>query len=185
MTRIVAGTAKGRMLKVPAQGTRPTSERVREALFSRIDHLGYLNDVAVLDLYAGSGALGLEAKSRGALYVELVDSSAKAAKLIRENAKTCGFDVVVAPMKAQSWVAQVPNRAFDVVFIDPPYAVTDDDLAGVLEGLVPHVAPDALIVIERSSRSPEPIWPQGWEIDDTRTFGDTCLWFAFAGTLKP
>ena len=81
MTRIVAGAAKGRTIKVPASGTRPTSERVREALFSRLDHLGYVEGRAVLDLYSGSGALGLEAASRGAAFVECVESSRKAAEL--------------------------------------------------------------------------------------------------------
>lgn len=85
MTRIVAGTAKGRTLAVPAQGTRPTSERVREALFSRLDHMGMLNSTRVLDLYAGSGALGLEAASRGAASVDLVENSSAAARIIARN----------------------------------------------------------------------------------------------------
>ena len=162
MTRIVAGAAKGRTIKVPASGTRPTSERVREALFSRLDHLGYIEGCAVLDLYSGSGALGLEAASRGAAFVECVESSRKAAELIRANARALNLR------------AKDPSQtAFDVVFLDPPYDLDEGRLAAVLARLPGVLAPDGVAVVERSSRSPEPAWPAGFATTDERAFGDT------------
>ena len=178
MTRIVAGSAKGRILKVPAKGTRPTSERVREALFSRLEHLGYVEDCEVLDLYAGSGALGLEAASRGATYVECVESSRQAAALIKQNVRELGLAVVVANAKVQTWLAGPPNRRFDLVVVDPPYDLSEAELAANLEALMPHLASDALVVVERSVRSPEPTWPPGLERDDERRWGDTRTWSA-------
>ncbi|MFT3945213.1 MAG: 16S rRNA (guanine(966)-N(2))-methyltransferase RsmD [Ancrocorticia sp.] len=178
MTRIVAGSAKGRTLKVPAKGTRPTSERVREALFSRLEHLGYVDGCEVLDLYAGSGALGLEAASRGAAYVECVESSRQAAALIKQNVRELGLAVVVANTKVQTWLAGPPNRRFDLVVVDPPYDLSEEELAANLEALMPHLAGDALVVVERSVRSPEPTWPAGLERDDDRRWGDTRAWSA-------
>ncbi len=178
MTRIVAGSAKGRTLKVPAKGTRPTSERVREALFSRLDHLGYLADCEVLDLYAGSGALGLEAASRGASHVECVEVSRQAAQLIRQNVRELGLDVVVTNAKVETWLAGTPNRRFDLVLADPPYDLGEEALAAMLGALVPHLASDALVVVERSVRSPEPAWPKELELSDERRWGDTRAWSA-------
>ncbi|MFT0846755.1 16S rRNA (guanine(966)-N(2))-methyltransferase RsmD [Actinomycetaceae bacterium L2_0104] len=180
MTRIVAGSAKGRTLKVPPKGTRPTSERVREALFSRLEHLGYIEGCEVLDLYAGSGALGLEAASRGASYVECVESSRTAAQLIRSNVRELGLDVVVTNAKAETWLAGSPNRRFDLVIADPPYELGEEALAAVLKAIVAHVADDALVVVERSVRSPEPAWPEEFELNDERRWGDTRAWSAFA-----
>lgn len=178
MTRIVAGSAKGRTLKVPAKGTRPTSERVREALFSRLEHLGYVEDCEVLDLYAGSGALGLEAASRGASYVECVESSRQAAALIKQNVRELGLAVVVAHAKVQTWLAAPSNRRFDLVVVDPPYDLSEEELAANLEALMPHLAGDALVVVERSVRSPEPTWPAGLGRNDERRWGDTRAWSA-------
>ena len=168
MTRIVAGAAKGRTIKVPASGTRPTSERVREALFSRLDHLGYIEGCAVLDLYSGSGALGLEAASRGAAFVECVESSRKAAELIRANARALNLRAKVSCMRVESRLADPSQTAFDVVFLDPPYDLDEGRLAAVLAPL-----PDGVAVVERSSRSPEPAWPAGFATTDERAFGDT------------
>ena len=178
MTRIVSGTAKGRTLKVPANGTRPTSDRVREALFSRLDHLGYVTDCEVLDLYAGSGALGLEAASRGASFVQLVEHAKGAVNAIRENSRTLGLDVVVDNAKVETWLAREPNRRFDLVFLDPPYALDEEDLARALQLLTPHLEHDAMVVVERSSRSPEPTWPAQLEREDERSWGDTRAWSA-------
>ena len=173
MTRIVAGAAKGRTIKVPASGTRPTSERVREALFSRLDHLGYIEGCAVLDLYSGSGALGLEAASRGAAFVECVESSRKAAELIRANASALKLRVKVSCMRVESRLAGPAQTAFDVVFLDPPYDLDEGRLAAVLARLPGVLAPDGVAVVERSSRSPEPAWPAGFATTDERAFGDT------------
>lgn len=179
MTRIVAGTAKGRTLKVPGSGTRPTSDRVREALFSRLDHRGYVDDCDVLDLYAGSGALGLEAASRGARHVTLVEHAVSAVNVIKQNVRALGFaDVVVAQRKAETWLAAPPNCAYDLVFLDPPYDLPENQLAAVLVALPPHVAEDAMIVVERSSRSPEPAWPADFVLEDERSWGDTRVWTA-------
>ncbi|MFN8049577.1 MAG: 16S rRNA (guanine(966)-N(2))-methyltransferase RsmD [Ancrocorticia sp.] len=184
MTRIVAGSAKGRTLKVPAKGTRPTSERVREALFSRLEHLGYVDGCEVLDLYAGSGALGLEAASRGATYVECVESSRQAAALIKQNVRELGLAVVVANAKVQTWLAGPPNRRFDLVVVDPPYDLSEDELAANLEALMPHLAGDALVVVERSVRSPEPTWPSGLKRNDERRWGDTRAWSAVVAEIQ-
>ncbi|MBE6484692.1 MAG: 16S rRNA (guanine(966)-N(2))-methyltransferase RsmD [Actinomycetaceae bacterium] len=178
MTRIVAGSAGGRAIKVPTVHTRPTSERVREAMFSRLEHRGYIADCNVLDLFAGSGALGLEAASRGAAHVELVESSRPAAQLIRQNAANLGLDVQVHTAKAESWVTLPPRREFDLVLLDPPYALEEDVLGQVLSGLMPHMADDALVVVERSKRSPEPQWPDDLELQDHRDWGDTRVWSA-------
>ncbi|TRW45840.1 16S rRNA (guanine(966)-N(2))-methyltransferase RsmD [Georgenia yuyongxinii] len=192
MTRIVAGSAGGRTLQVPRNGTRPTSERVREALFSRLEHLGVVDGACVLDLYAGSGALGLEAASRGAEHVTLVEAAKPAADLCRRNAAALGLggrvDVVAA--KVQAYLAGAPTTA-QLVLLDPPYDVTEDDLAGVLARLageadgagpdgVAHgwLASDAVVVVERSKRSPEPTWPAGLRRAGRRAYGDTVMWFA-------
>lgn len=179
MTRIVAGVAKGRILKVPASGTRPTSERVREALFSRLEHRGYIDGCEVLDLFAGSGALGLEAASRGARHVELVEHAASAVTLLKRNSATVGVDgVVVAHSTVESWLALPPNRAYDLVFLDPPYDMREDHLRDVLAALPPHLADDAMVVVERASRSPEPQWPAELALEDARSWGDTRAWSA-------
>ncbi|UVJ55023.1 16S rRNA (guanine(966)-N(2))-methyltransferase RsmD [Trueperella pyogenes] len=178
MTRIVAGTAGGRNLRVPKAGTRPTSERVREAMFSRLDHYGYIEDCAVLDLYAGSAALGLEAKSRGARRVVSVEASRAAADVARSNAASTGLAIDVVPMRAETYLASEPSEKFDIAFLDPPYDVAESDLTLVLELLVPHLAEDAMVVVERDKRSPEPTWPHGLELDHDRTWGDTRVWSA-------
>lgn len=179
MTRIVAGSAGGRSLDVPRTGTRPTSERVREALFSRLDHLGVVRGAVVLDLYAGSGALGLEAASRGARRVTLVEAARPAAALCRKNAARLGLGgVTVVGARVLTHLAGPPLAA-DLVLLDPPYDVGEDDLAEVLVRLGDGwVAPDGVVVIERSRRSPEPAWPAGMTRTDSRTYGDTQVWFA-------
>lgn len=183
MTRIVAGLAGGRPLVVPATGTRPTSDRVREALFSRLAHLDALDDARVLDLYAGSGALGLEAVSRGAASAVLVDHAKPAVAACRRNVAALGLPgVAVAADRALPYLQRRrPLADLDLVFLDPPYDLSDDDLALVLAALVPHLASGALVVVERSSRSAEPVWPTGEVVlhrEDERRYGETVLWFA-------
>lgn len=182
MTRIVAGTAKGRTLAVPAQGTRPTSERVREALFSRLDHMGMLNSTRVLDLYAGSGALGLEAASRGAASVDLVENSSAAVRIIARNIAATGLPARVHCLSASRYLSTRTSEALrgdvDLVLIDPPYDADESDLEEVLTLLGPWITPDALIVVERSTRSPEPTWPDFLVREDERSWGETRAWFA-------
>jgi 16S rRNA (guanine966-N2)-methyltransferase len=180
MTRIVAGSAGGRTLQVPPKGTRPTSDRVREALFSRLEHLGALPHARVLDLYAGSGALGLEAASRGAASVTLVESARVAADVCRRNAATLGLadTVTVAVERVERFVARPVVAPWDLVLVDPPYDVPEDELAAMLGDLAGALAADAVLVVERSTRSPEPTWPTGVERLDDRTYGETRVWFA-------
>jgi 16S rRNA (guanine966-N2)-methyltransferase len=181
MTRIVAGVAKGRTLQVPrGSATRPTSDRVREALFSRLDHEGVLHGARVLDLYAGSGALGLEAASRGAAHVLLVDSSPAAVAVCRRNVAALGLpDVEVRSQAVPAALAATPDEPYDLALLDPPYDLSEDALAEVLARLeVGWLAPGAVVVVERSSRSPEPVWPAALLRFDDRRYGETRLWLA-------
>ena len=180
MTRIVAGTAGGRTLKVPpGPGTRPPSDRVREALFSRLEALGVLDGARVLDLYAGSGALGLEAASRGAVSAVLVESARPALTALRANVSALALPGVrVTGTSVERYLASAAGEEFDLVLADPPYPLPEDDLAAVLAALGPHLAAGALVVVERSGRGPEPRWPAGWEREEVRRYGETALWFA-------
>jgi 16S rRNA (guanine966-N2)-methyltransferase len=187
MTRIIGGTAGGRRLKTPhGDNTRPTSDRVREALFSAIESaLGSLSGLRFLDLYAGSGAVGLEARSRGAGVVTLVEHDRRTAALIRDNAKTLGFgDVDVIATSVDRALAHEPRAPYDVVFADPPYALTIDELRTALVSLRDHgwVDPGALVVIERGSRDADPDWPEGFAEDRSKKYGETTLWYGRAGT---
>jgi len=189
MTRIISGLAGGRRIHTPpGNGTRPTSDRVREALFSRLEHLDVVHNANVLDLYAGSGALGLEAASRGAASVLLVESDRAAAAVVRKNISELGLpgvsvraDTVERALLSGPASGQTPC---DLVLADPPYDVTEEALADVLTLLVTHgwLGDDALVVVERSARSPEPRWPQGLDGAGERRYGETKMWFAdFAG----
>ncbi|HTJ32647.1 MAG TPA: 16S rRNA (guanine(966)-N(2))-methyltransferase RsmD [Dactylosporangium sp.] len=182
MTRIVAGVLGGRRLTVPAgQGTRPTSDRVREALFSSLDNLLDLDGARFADLYAGSGAVGLEACSRGAAHVLLAEADAKAARVIRGNVAALGVGdrVRLVTDKVERLVAGEPGERYDAVFIDPPYAVTDDRVRAVLEALAARwLAPDAVVVVERSSRGAPLAWPDGLGQVAERRYGETALWYA-------
>ncbi|OII37538.1 16S rRNA (guanine(966)-N(2))-methyltransferase RsmD [Curtobacterium sp. MMLR14_010] len=182
MTRIIAGAAGSTTLRVPKSGTRPTSDRVREALFSSLESRGLVDDTAVADLYAGTGALGLEAASRGAVEVVLVDRGAAAAAACRENARIVkqrvpGVRIDVHAQPALGFLRGTV-RTFDLVFIDPPYEVTEHEIAEVLEALVPRLTADAVVVVERSKRSPEPSWPAGLEAFSKRSYGETVAWEA-------
>ncbi|QDW62858.1 16S rRNA (guanine(966)-N(2))-methyltransferase RsmD [Oerskovia sp. KBS0722] len=187
MTRIVAGTVGGRSLQVPPKGTRPTSDRVREAIFSRLEHYGVLDGAYVLDLYAGSGALGLEAASRGAQRVVLVDAARVAAEVCRANVKTLGLtNVQVVQDKAEKFVQSPPSTTWDVVFIDPPYDVSEAVVAELLRQLAATSAlvEDAVVVVERSTRSPEPTWPTGWELLARKDYGETAVYYAGPTTAE-
>lgn len=178
MTRIVAGVAGGRTLQVPGSGTRPTSDRVREALFSRLDHAGLVAGTTVWDLYAGSGALGLEAASRGARAVVLVEAARRAADVCRRNAATLGLPGVrVVAQRVTPFLAQAVGPV-DLALLDPPYEIVEAELADALAALAPHVAPAGVVVVERSVRSPEPTWPDGMRRVADKRYGETVLWFA-------
>ncbi|MCV2393983.1 16S rRNA (guanine(966)-N(2))-methyltransferase RsmD [Actinotalea sp. M2MS4P-6] len=178
MTRIIAGLAGGRGLTVPPRGTRPTSDRVREALFSRLEHLDVVDGARVADLYAGSGALGLEAASRGAAHVVLVESAGPAVAVCRRNVAALGLaGVRVVADRVLPWL-QRGDETFDLVLLDPPYDLADAALGDVLVALVPHLDPQGVVVVERSTRSGRPPWPATWRELDERRYGETTVWFA-------
>jgi 16S rRNA (guanine966-N2)-methyltransferase len=182
VTRIVAGVLGGRRLAAPAgQQTRPTSERVREALFSTIASMTELDGCRFADLYAGSGAVGLEAASRGAAAVLLIESEARAARTLRGNIAALGLAATcqLSSARVVGALASSPSTPFDVVFADPPYSVDDDEIAAMLSALVERdwLADDGVIVVERSTRSPEPRWPEGITPERARRYGDTALWY--------
>jgi 16S rRNA (guanine966-N2)-methyltransferase len=187
VTRIISGRAGGLRLKTPSgSGTRPTSDRVREALFSRLEHLAVLEGAAVLDLYAGSGALGLEAASRGASSVLLVESDRAAAAVARTNGRLTGIPgISVRAVTVERALATAAPAPFDLVFIDPPYDIGEAVLESVLGALVAQhwLSERALVVVERSARSPEPRWPAALEREGERRYGETKIWFA--GVREP
>ncbi|MFD0364552.1 16S rRNA (guanine(966)-N(2))-methyltransferase RsmD [Nocardia sp. GCM10030253] len=176
MTRIVAGTAGGRRLRVPPAGTRPTSDRVREALFSALESRMDFEGVRVLDLYAGSGALGLEALSRGARHALLIESDRKAAAIVRGNIADLGLPGAELRVGAVAAVlAQAGAGGYDLVLADPPYdvdtaAVTDDVRVLADRG---WLTPGALVAVERSIRSPEIAWPAAYVPAKVRKYGET------------
>jgi 16S rRNA (guanine966-N2)-methyltransferase len=191
MSRIIAGISGGTTLaSVPGTATRPTTDRVKEALFSRLEALGMLARARVLDLYAGSGALGVEAVSRGASTAELVESEAKAVAACQRNARTVNDAVgrravTVHRAKVGAFLEHtVAGRHWDLVLMDPPYPLGEDQLARVLAAVAPHLSEDALVVVERSSRSPEPAWPDGLVHFGDRKYGETHLWFAEPGPAR-
>lgn len=174
MTRIVAGAARGRRLKVPADGTRPTSDRVREALFSSLEAGSMVRGARVLDLYAGTGALGLEAGSRGAREVVLVDSAAQAFKIITENVRTVGQRTATVRRSTVGDFLAGPRSAFDLVFLDPPYDLGRPEVEAVLDQLMAGwLADEAVVVVERGRRDPQITWPSGFGQHWERRFGDT------------
>ena len=179
MLRIVGGAAKGRRLAAPPRGTRPTSERAREALFNSLAALIDLDGARVLDLFAGSGAVGLEALSRGAAAVTLVEDDHSAAEVIRRNAEVVGLPGTrVVQRKAAAYLAGAAE-SFDLVFADPPYAFDEDDLAALLVALAERgwLAPDAVVVLERPARGGEPLWPDVIETIKQRRYGEGVLWY--------
>jgi 16S rRNA (guanine966-N2)-methyltransferase len=177
VTRIIAGEARGRRLQVPIGDlTRPTSDRAREGLFSSLQSLGDVDGARVLDLYAGSGALGLEALSRGAISATLVEDDPAALNAIRDNiatTKVAGAHVV--PMKVEVFLASGAEPRYDVAFLDPPYEI---DVEPVLEALVPWLAPEAVVAVERRTRGPELSWPAGLVAERSRRYGEATLWYA-------
>lgn len=187
MTRIIAGLAGGRRLAVPAgRSTRPTSDRTREGLFGTVTAIrGGLDGAAVLDLYAGSGAVGLEALSRGAADVILVESDPRAVRVITGNIAAIGLaGARLLADKVERALARGPEGAppRDFVFADPPYAAGDDELKRLLTALAGRgwLAPGALVAVERGTRSGPLAWPAGYASDRCRRYGDATLWYGLA-----
>jgi 16S rRNA (guanine966-N2)-methyltransferase len=182
VTRIVAGSRGGRRIAAPSgRDTRPTSDRVREALFSSLESMVDLAGCRFVDLYAGSGAVGLEAASRGASAVLLVESDAHAVRAARAN--IAGLELGGVCRLQAATVATVlaggTAKPYDVVFADPPYAFDERRVAAVLTALAEHgwLAPGAVVVVERSLRSPQPAWPEGVTPVAGRRYGQTILWY--------
>jgi len=181
MTRIIGGRVGGRRLQTPDGGhTRPTSDRVREALFSSVESWsGSLQGLRVLDLYAGSGALGLEAWSRGAAEVVLVESDRRTAAVISANARTLGCaGARVVTSSVSTHLARGADGPYDLVLSDPPYALAVEAVDADLGALVEHgwLADAATVVLERSKRGPAPTWPTGFGDTRARTYGESVLW---------
>jgi 16S rRNA (guanine966-N2)-methyltransferase len=185
MTRIIGGKAGGRRITTPrGVNTRPTSDRVREALFSAIESwCGSLSGLRFLDLYAGSGAVGLEAWSRGAGVVTLVEQDRRTASMISANARDLGFPKAhVITGSVSAVLARPPTAPYDVAFLDPPYAQRESDVAANLHALREHqwLVPGAMVIVERGSRGAEPAWPEGFDDRREKKYGETVLWYVHA-----
>ncbi len=189
MTRIIAGVAGGRRIAVPpGRSTRPTSDRTREGMFAAIlSELGDLAGAAVLDLFAGSGAVGLEALSRGATHVTLIESDPAAVKTIRENVTSLGLagaSVIAGRAERVLAAGPGPARPAGLAFADPPYGLAETDLSRILGLLATGdwLAPGALVIVERSARSGPVPWPAGYQPLRSRRYGETTLWYGHAST---
>jgi 16S rRNA (guanine966-N2)-methyltransferase len=179
--RIVGGVAGGRRIEAPTgRDTRPTSDRVREGLFSTLEALrGPLAGAAFLDLFAGSGAVGLEAASRGAARTVLVEQAAPALRTLRSNVAMLGLPGVEVHGGSVARFLTAEAAAYDVVFLDPPYAdAVEPHLAALVAG--GWLGPGAVVAVERASRSAPPEWPAGLDQDRFRRYGDTTLWYGRA-----
>ena len=189
--RIIAGSVGGRRLAVvPGRVTRPTSDRTREGLFATVEAIrGGLAGAAVLDLYAGSGAVGLEALSRGATDVILVEADPRAARVIRANVAALGLAgarVINAGVARTLAAGPAGQRPRDFVFADPPYRVDDEEIRGMLAALMAGwLAPGALVAVERATRSGAPTWPAGYEADRSRRYGEATVWYGLAAGGQP
>jgi 16S rRNA (guanine966-N2)-methyltransferase len=187
VTRIIAGAHGGRRLAAPPGAqTRPTSDRVREAFFSTLDSMTDLDGARFADLFAGSGAIGLEAISRGAAFALLVEADAKAARTIRENMgmlRVGDSARLITGKVAQVLAAPPEGGPYDVVFADPPYALADDEVTEMQQALVTNgwLAPEAVVVLERSTRTAvrgTPMtWVEGITADRSKRYGETTLWY--------
>jgi 16S rRNA (guanine966-N2)-methyltransferase len=190
VTRIIAGAARGIRIEVPGAGTRPTSDRVRESVFGALESMQAIGDARVLDLYAGSGALGLEAWSRGASSVDLVERSRPAASIVGRNITTVAKALSVSDGLSVSDAAKVHQSAvhaflsrvsgpYDLVFTDPPYDLDDAAMTADLQALAPLLSADAVVVIERARRSTPPdIGAAGLGLLREKSYGDTAVWWA-------
>ena len=187
MARVIAGEAGGRRLAVPdGRATRPTSDRAREGLFATVASIvGPLTGTWVLDLYAGSGAVGLEALSRGAEHVLLVESGARATAVIRQNIEALGLPgaTLIADRVERVLAHEPPGGGrYDVAFADPPYAMADAEISRLLSLLGDEgwLARDALVIVERATRSGPVRWPDGFAPDRARKYGEATFWYGLA-----
>ncbi len=186
MTRIIGGIAGSRKLVSPAKTTRPTSDRIRESLFSKLEARDLLESSHILDLYAGTGALALEAVSRGASVAWMVERDGKAAAVCVANARLVQKALQDEELEAEtkvvnksvaSMLAGEASTRFDIVFIDPPYEVTNEEVTTNLTALEAHLNADAVVVVERSSRSGAVSAPKYLKLDEEKSYGDTVLYF--------
>lgn len=179
MARIIAGTHKGRRLTpVPTDATRPTSDRVKESLFSRLEGYNTFDGAVVVDLYAGSGALGFEALSRGARALEAVDKAESAYRTLGRNAQLFEEKVQVTKADALRYLNNREGEPIELLFLDPPYGLSDAELNKVLSAAVPQLHEAATVVVERDSRSGEPTWPEGLSRFHEKSYGSTHIWLA-------
>ena len=185
--RIISGAARGRRLAVPDNGTRPTSERARAALFDRLTTIVDLAGSRVLDLYAGSGAIGLEALSRHAAEAWFVENDRGAMAVLRANVANVTSPGSGVSGRARMWPRSVtevlagskPGEPFDIVFADPPYAMSEDDLSAMLAQVAEPrwTNPGAIVVVERATRGPQPVWPERLETLASKRYGEGTLWY--------
>ena len=183
--RVIAGEARGRRLEAlpGTEITRPTMDQVKEAMFSIVQF--DLPGARVLDLYAGSGAVGLEAASRGAGPVVLVEADRPTARLIESNARELGLQADVRSAKAETFAA-APGRRFDLVFLDPPYDVPTATVESLLAGIAEHgVAERGLVVVERSARDRAPAWPSSFTDTWEKNYGETTLYYGSVDCAQP
>ena len=192
MSRIISGAAGGvRLASVPGDNTRPTTDRVKESLFSKLESYDIIRGARVLDAFGGSGALGCEALSRGAASVTLLDTYPKAVAVIRKNvaavekamgragsgsSNATGSAARVQQSQALTYVNSA-SGPWDLVFVDPPYAMPNEQVSELLEALTPKLAEGAVVVVERSSRDAEPVWGEGLYCFSTRQHGETVLYY--------
>ena len=192
MSRIISGAAGGvRLASVPGDNTRPTTDRVKESLFSKLESYDIIRGARVLDAFGGSGALGCEALSRGAASVTLLDTYPKAVAVIRKNVAavekamgrtgtgSSGATGSVARVQQSQALTYVKSASgpWDLVFVDPPYAMPNEQVSELLEALTPKLAEGAVVVVERSSRDAEPVWGEGLYCFSTRQHGETVLYY--------
>ena len=169
--RIIAGSAKGRRLAAPRSGTRPMTDRARESLFSVLG--GRLRDARVLDLYAGSGSLGLEALSRGAIEAVFVERSRDAVLVLQDNVDAVALGGAIMKTDAHRALGRLEGR-FELIFVDPPYADDDGQVSAVLIGLDDLLADDGVVVVHRHSSS-EIVVPEFLTCVDERRYGDAVV----------
>ena len=186
MSRIIAGAAGGlRLASVPGDTTRPTTDRVKESLFSKLESYGVLEGARVLDVYGGSGALGCEAASRGAASVEIVDKYPKAVRTIQRNVDAVVRACSVSGLNPQVKVRHSSARTYlsgaldvwDIVFVDPPYALPNEQVVEDLQQIAPHLAEGAIVVVERSARDSEPVWPKSVRRFAAKNHGETAVYY--------
>ena len=174
--RVIAGTHRGARIAAPkGLATRPTGDRVREAAFNLI---GPVDGARVLDLFAGSGAMGIEALSRGAEAVTFIESDRSACRTIAENLERLRLTGARITCGDALWELRRESRSYDLVLVDPPYDLSEQDLGDVLAAVAPALSEHAVVVVERSSRTPEPTWTPPLERFDRRAYGETVMWFA-------